>query len=95
MLQLVQAQPLRPSAEASREGGRAAGATAAKALVERATAPVERASSRAFDTANDAWERGDYVAALTDYIQILSTPGGEKWLDAIALCRFLNKALHV
>ena len=62
------------SVEASREGG---GAEAAKAAAV--------AASNAFDAANDAWERGDFVAALNGYIQILSAPGGEKWLDPIAL----------
>jgi hypothetical protein len=43
------------------------------------------ASSKPLDTANDAWERGDYVAALNGYIQLLTAPGGERWLEPIAL----------
>ena len=43
------------------------------------------ASSKSFDAANDAWERGDYVAALNGYIQLLTAPGGERWLEPIAL----------
>ena len=39
----------------------------------------------AFDAANDAWERGDYIAALNGYIQLLGAPGGEKFLEPIAL----------
>ena len=39
----------------------------------------------AFDAANDAWERGDYIAALNGYIQLLGVPGGEKFLEPIAL----------
>src|SRR6185436_12106707 len=39
----------------------------------------------AFDAANDAWERGDYIAALTGYIQLLGAPGGEKFIEPIAL----------
>jgi hypothetical protein len=48
-------------------------------------ATVAPSSSRAFNAAYVAWERGDYIAALTGYIQILSTPGGEKRLESIAL----------
>ena len=43
------------------------------------------ASTKAFDAANDAWERGDYIAALNGYIQLLNAPGGEKFLEPIAL----------
>ena len=43
------------------------------------------ASTRAFDAANDAWERGDYVAALNGYIRLLDAPGAETWLAPIAL----------
>jgi hypothetical protein len=41
--------------------------------------------ARAFDAANDAWERGDYVAALDGYIQLLNLPAGETFLEPIAL----------
>ena len=41
--------------------------------------------SRALEAANDAWERGDYIAALNGYIQILATPGGDLSLETIAL----------
>src|SRR5690348_5755608 len=62
------------SGDVSREEGSAHAAKAASV-----------AASSALDAANDAWERGDFVAALNEYIQILSAPGGEKWLDPIAL----------
>jgi len=43
------------------------------------------ASSRSFEAANDAWERGDYIAALNGYIQLLTAPGGDQYLEPIAL----------
>jgi len=36
-------------------------------------------------TADAAWERGDYVAALNGYLQLLASPGGDRWLRPIAL----------
>ena len=42
-------------------------------------------STRAFNAANDEWERGDYIDALNGYIQLLNAPGGEKFLEPIAL----------
>src|SRR6187401_433648 len=48
-------------------------------------AAVVPASTRSFDAANDAWERGDYAGALNGYIQLLNAPGGEKFLEPIAL----------
>lgn len=48
-----------------------------------ATGPSSGA--KAFDAANDAWDRGDYIAALNGYIQILSAPGGDAFLEPIAL----------
>jgi hypothetical protein len=38
-----------------------------------------------FDTATLAWDRGDYVSALTAYKALLASPGGEQWLEPIAL----------
>ena len=46
---------------------------------------VAPAPARAFDAANDAWERGDYIAALNGYIQLLNMPAGETFLEPIAL----------
>ena len=43
------------------------------------------AATKAFDAANDAWERGDYIAALNGYIQLLSAPGGDTFVEPIAL----------
>ena len=39
----------------------------------------------AFVTANDAWERGDYVAALNGFLRVLNGPDGAAWLEPIAL----------
>ena len=38
-----------------------------------------------FETATLAWDRGDYVTALVAYKNLLSAPGGERWLEPIAL----------
>ena len=43
------------------------------------------APTRSFEAAGDAWERGDYIAALTGYLQVLSAPGGDAFLEPIAL----------
>ena len=43
------------------------------------------ASTPAFDAANDAWERGDYIAALNGFIRVLNAPGGNALLEPIAL----------
>ena len=52
------------------------------ALRARATSP---ALKRSFDAATDAWERGDYSAALSGYIQVVSAPGGDAFFEPIAL----------
>src|SRR5512134_3421751 len=44
-----------------------------------------RASSSALDEAARAWETGDYVAALTRYLQILDGPADDEAFAAIAL----------
>jgi len=38
-----------------------------------------------FDTATLAWDRGDYVAALSAYRALIAAPGGEQWLEPVAL----------
>ncbi|HET6955763.1 MAG TPA: M20/M25/M40 family metallo-hydrolase [Vicinamibacterales bacterium] len=38
-----------------------------------------------FDTATDAWERGDYAAALNGYLQVLAAPGSDAFIEPIAL----------
>jgi Peptidase family M28/WD40-like Beta Propeller Repeat len=43
------------------------------------------AGARAFADATDAWERGNYIAALNGYSALLSSPGGESFLEPIAL----------
>ena len=40
---------------------------------------------RSFDTATDAWERGEFITALGDYLQIVGAPGGDAFLEPIAL----------
>ena len=44
-----------------------------------------RRRKRSFDAANDAWERGDYIAALNGYIQVVNAPGGDAFFEPIAL----------
>jgi hypothetical protein len=48
-------------------------------------ASTPMASSVSFDAANDAWKRGDYVSALNGYIQVLNVPGGDAFVEPIAL----------
>lgn len=43
------------------------------------------ASAKSFELANDAWERGDYIAALTQYLQVMNAAGGDRFLESIAL----------
>jgi dipeptidyl aminopeptidase/acylaminoacyl peptidase len=38
-----------------------------------------------FEAATLAWDRGDYVTALAAYKALLTAPGGEQWLEPIAL----------
>ena len=49
------------------------------------TVSGQQAPKPDFDTATLAWDRGDYVAALTAYQALLASPGGEQWLEPIAL----------
>ena len=51
------------------------------AAVGAATPPLKRS----FDAATDAWERGEYSAALVGFIQVIGAPGGEKFLEPVAL----------
>ena len=63
----------------------------ALALVVLVTTAQARRSAAAggpvqpFKAANQAWERGNYVEALNGYIRLLSSPGGDRWLEPIAL----------
>ncbi|HZS48224.1 MAG TPA: M20/M25/M40 family metallo-hydrolase [Blastocatellia bacterium] len=49
--------------------------------------PVSRAQATMHDmaTANQEWLEGKYVDALRDYAQLLKAPGGDKYLEEIAL----------
>lgn len=47
--------------------------------------PAAPASTALCDAANDAWQRGDHIAALTGHTQVLNAPGGDRFLDPIAL----------
>jgi hypothetical protein len=49
------------------------------------TVTGQQAPKPDFDAATLAWDRGDYVAALAAYKALLAAPGGEKWLEPIAL----------
>jgi len=49
------------------------------------TVSGQQAPKPDFDTATLAWDRGDYVTALTAYKGLLSAPGGERWLEPIAM----------
>jgi Peptidase family M28/WD40-like Beta Propeller Repeat len=46
---------------------------------------VNGATARALANANDAWERGDYISALNEYIKIVESPDGDAVFDGIAL----------
>ena len=63
--------PVQPSAHASTPA--------------RASTPAHGPTSAAFDAANSAWQRGDYIAALTSYLQVLNAPAGDAFLERIAL----------
>lgn len=52
-------------------------------LARPSSAPADEA--RAFADATDAWERGDYIAALNGYTSLLNAPGGDAFLDRVAL----------
>ena len=43
------------------------------------------AQHTSLDAANDAWQRGEYIAALNGYINVLGAPGGDRVLESIAL----------
>ena len=49
------------------------------------TVSGQQAPRPAFDTATLAWDRGDYVAALSAYRALITAPGGEQWLEPVAL----------
>jgi len=49
------------------------------------TVSGQQAQKPGFDTATLAWDRGDYVAALSAYRALIAAPGGDQWLEQIAL----------
>ena len=55
------------------------------ALLAASLAAAPPALTRSFDAATDAWERGDYVAALSGYLQVVSARGGDAFVEPIAL----------
>jgi hypothetical protein len=59
----------------------AAGLLAVLAVALSAQQPAKPS----LDAANDAWDRGDYVTALTAYKSLLTGPGGDAFLEPIAL----------
>jgi hypothetical protein len=61
-------------------------AAAAALLLSAAFAPGSgRAASAALETAARAWDAGDYVAALSTYLQILDSPESDDAFETIAL----------
>ena len=50
-----------------------------------ATASGQQAPKPDLEAAALAWDGGDYVAALTAYKALLTAPGGEQWLEPVAL----------
>ena len=57
----------------------------ATAVLLGAWMPLGGASDPPLQSAALAWDRGDYVAALTTYLQILDSPAADASLEAIAL----------
>ena len=49
------------------------------------TVSGQQARKPDFDTATLAWDRGDFVAALSAYRALIAAPGGEQWLEPVAL----------
>ena len=50
-----------------------------------ALAPTTTGGRKTFDGANDAWDRGDYIAALNGDTRLLNAPDGDAFLEPIAL----------
>src|SRR5262249_37187099 len=56
------------------------------AIAAMATVATLRAApADALDAAKSAWQRGDYIAALNEYIQLLNGPNGDEFVEPIAL----------
>ena len=58
-------------------------ALAASAIVLGAAAPPSL--TRTYTIAADAWERGEFAAALNGFLQVATAPGGDAFLEPIAL----------
>jgi len=54
-------------------------------LVPASGQQAPKAPEPDFEAATLAWDRGDYVTALTAYRALLKAPGGEQWLEQVAL----------
>ena len=54
-------------------------------LLAGSVSAASPALTRSYDAATDAWERGEYRTALTGFIQIVSGPGGDAFIEPIAL----------
>ena len=46
---------------------------------------ASQGQKRAFDAATDEWERGEYSAALSGYMRVVNAPGGDAFVEPIAL----------
>src|SRR5688572_33274193 len=55
------------------------------ALVGATSARNDSPQAKAFADATDAWARGDYIASLNGYIALLNGPGGDAYLEPVAL----------
>ena len=53
-------------------------------LVPASGQQAPKAPGPDFEAATLAWDRGDYVTALTAYRALLTAPGGEQWLEPVA-----------
>jgi Tol biopolymer transport system component len=62
-----------------------AAAAIARATATHAVPPTNIGGRKAFDAASDAWERGDYIAALNGYTGLLNAPDGDAFFEPIAL----------
>ena len=55
------------------------------ALAAGAHAVSDTPGAKALAAANDAWDRGDYITAITEYIRLVDSPTGDAYLEPIAL----------
>src|SRR5262249_17188460 len=87
----ARAASTRPTVLRAADGGcltPAAALVVALAAVSVSPLNAQRAANPQAPTlaaADAAWDRGDYIAALNGYLQLLASPGGDRWLRPIAL----------